>query len=225
MTCTSCGADNPEQSRFCIQCGSALEEAAPPAPAAPQTTPGAYDPQPTSSEYSVGAAPAATTPHDPVAPLYDEVRHAGFLIRFVAFVLDWILLYVVQMIVVLPMQLLSGVDAFNMDGSDVEAAEFAKLFAVVGISVVISIVIQWLYEAVLLSSVNQATFGKQAFGLRVTDLSGERLTFGRATGRHFAKWISYFTFGIGYLIQPITEKKQALHDIIAGTLVVKKPLR
>jgi uncharacterized RDD family membrane protein YckC len=77
-----------------------------------------------------------------------------------------------------------------------------------------------LYFAILESSVWQATLGKRALGVVVTDLSGDRISFGRATGRHFAHYLSAI-FLIGFLVQPFTAKRQALHDKIAGTLVVR----
>jgi len=84
----------------------------------------------------------------------------------------------------------------------------------------------WLYWALMESSEWQATLGKKALGLYVTDLSGSRVTFGKASGRFFAgRGISFVPSigGLYYLIDCImagcTEKKQALHDIIAGCLV------
>jgi uncharacterized RDD family membrane protein YckC len=71
------------------------------------------------------------------------------------------------------------------------------------------------------SSPMQATLGKKICGLRVTDLNGERLSFGRATGRFFARIVSGIPCMIGYLFPFFTEKKQALHDMIAGTLVIR----
>ncbi len=78
----------------------------------------------------------------------------------------------------------------------------------------------WIYEAIMLSSVKQATVGKMVLGCVVTDLNGGRITFARATGRHFAKWISALLLGFGFIMAAFTEKKQALHDLIAETLVV-----
>ena len=80
----------------------------------------------------------------------------------------------------------------------------------------------WLYEALLLSSAWQATIGKMVLGLRVTDVQGQPIDFGRATVRHFAKYLSTLMLGIGYLMVAFTAKKQGLHDLIAGTLVQKK---
>jgi uncharacterized RDD family membrane protein YckC len=80
----------------------------------------------------------------------------------------------------------------------------------------------WLYHALMECSKNQGTLGKMALGLRVTDLDGRRINFGRATGRYFAKIISYMTLMIGFIMAAFTSKKQALHDFVGGTLVLSK---
>jgi uncharacterized RDD family membrane protein YckC len=85
----------------------------------------------------------------------------------------------------------------------------------------ISTVVSWLYSALMESSSKQATLGKMALGIRVTDLDGNRITFGKATGRYFAKILSALILGIGFLMVAFTQRKQGLHDILAGTLVVK----
>jgi len=79
----------------------------------------------------------------------------------------------------------------------------------------------WIYEAAMESSAKQATVGKMVLGLKVTDLEGHRISFARATGRHFAKLISAMILLIGYIMAGFNERKQALHDMIAGTLVVR----
>ncbi|MCP9494468.1 MAG: RDD family protein [Pyrinomonadaceae bacterium MAG19_C2-C3] len=83
------------------------------------------------------------------------------------------------------------------------------------------LLIGWLYEAVMMSSHRQGTFGKMAFGIKVTDMNGNRISFGRATARHFAKYISGVICLAGYFVALFTQRKQALHDLIAGTLVLK----
>lgn len=83
----------------------------------------------------------------------------------------------------------------------------------------LSIVIGWLYEAFQASSSYQATLGKRACGIKVTDEEGRQISFGRATGRHFAKIISGLIL-IG-VMAAFTQKKQALHDVMEGTAVVK----
>jgi uncharacterized RDD family membrane protein YckC len=82
------------------------------------------------------------------------------------------------------------------------------------------IVVNWLYFALQESSSAQATLGKRAMGLRVTDDYGRRIGFGRASGRFFGKIISGLIFYIGFMLAGWTARKQALHDMIAGTLVV-----
>ena len=77
-----------------------------------------------------------------------------------------------------------------------------------------------LYLAIMESSDRQATFGKIAMGLKVTDVHGGRISFWRAIGRELAKIISSQTFCIGFIIAGFSERKQALHDVIARTLVV-----
>ena len=85
----------------------------------------------------------------------------------------------------------------------------------------IGFVIGWLYGALLESSSKQATWGKQAMKLRVTDMEGNRISFGRATGRHFGKIVSSVILLIGYFMMLWTERKQTLHDVMAGCLVYK----
>ena len=89
-----------------------------------------------------------------------------------------------------------------------------------GIGILAVFLLPWVYEAWLLSSDWQATVGKRALGMRVIDLQGRRITFARASGRHFAKYISAFLLGIGFIIVAFSSKKQALHDMLAETLVI-----
>lgn len=151
------------------------------------------------------------------------MRYAGFWIRFAAWLLDVIILG----IAITPIKLaLFGVLGISSSmggfGRHSDPAEFVALMApAIGLSVILSLSASWLYEAFLLSSSKQATVGKMACGLRVTDTYGRRLSFMHATGRHFAKYISGLTLGIGYIMIAFTERKQALHDLIAGTLVLK----
>ena len=75
----------------------------------------------------------------------------------------------------------------------------------------------WLYWASMESSPWQATLGKKALGIEVTDFAGRRISFARASGRYFGKIIF-----IGFILAGFTERKQALHDMIAGCLVVRR---
>lgn len=91
-----------------------------------------------------------------------------------------------------------------------------------GILNILSIILGWIYAAGMESSSLQGTLGKMALGIKVTDLEGDRIGFGRATGRHFGKLISALILMIGFLMVPFTKQKQGLHDMMAGCLVVKK---
>jgi len=131
------------------------------------------------------------------------MEYSGFWRRFVAYVIDNILLSVVFWLLVL---VLGGIGG---DGGVFGAYTLAA--------------IGWLlYYAAMESSSNQATVGKMALGIKVTDLEGNRISFGRALGRNLAKIISVLIFYIGFIMAAFTAKKQALQDMIAGTLVVKK---
>ncbi len=131
--------------------------------------------------------------------------YAGFWRRVAAALIDGLLLSVVTV----PLTLAFG------DGD--AYADAARSSAASSISVVIT----WLYSALMESSTKQATVGKMALGMIVTDLEGRRIGFGRATGRHFAKILSALILGIGFLMIAFTQRKQGLHDILAGTLVIK----
>ena len=87
---------------------------------------------------------------------------------------------------------------------------------------VFCIIVTWLYYTILESSQFQATIGKKALGIVVTDLAGNRISFGRANGRYFAKLVSAMSLGIGFIMVGITTHKQGLHDKIANCLVMSK---
>lgn len=130
--------------------------------------------------------------------------YGGFWERFAAAIIDGIILYI-------PVALLQ----YSMGGAAQEIS--TKMLW----QNVIALAIQWLYFATMESGDNQATFGKKALGLKVTDLQGERITFAKATGRYFGKFISAIIFFIGYLMMLWSPKKQTLHDVMAGTLIIK----
>ncbi len=109
-----------------------------------------------------------------------------------------------------------AVDGFKFIG------DFNMSMGNVNMRNIISLLIIWVYYASMESSPLQATLGKMVIGIKVTDLNFGRITFARATGRHFGKIVSSVTLFIGFIMAGFTEKKQALHDKIAGCLVVKK---
>jgi len=135
--------------------------------------------------------------------------YAGFWRRFAAWIIDQVLLGIVGSVIGFAIGL-----GFGASGSRDTGAQIMGCMA--------GVVIGWLYYALMESSSNQATLDKMALGIKVTDLNGNRISIGRATGGYFAKIISSAILLIGYIMIGFTEKKQGFHDMIAGTLVVKK---
>jgi|HubBroStandDraft_1064217.scaffolds.fasta_scaffold03173_7 uncharacterized RDD family membrane protein YckC len=164
----------------------------------------------------------------PIAPgvsgvaVRSTVQYAGFWLRFVALIIDAIVLGFVGFLVTLPFVASMGFGSFMRGRPPMSPEEWAPLFAGFGRVVLIRFVLNWLYYALLESSAWRGTLGKKALGLEVTDLQGRRIGFGRASGRFFAKFISVLTLFIGFIMAGFTERKQALHDIIAGCLVIRK---
>lgn len=87
---------------------------------------------------------------------------------------------------------------------------------------ILGIIFGWIYFAVMESSSVQGTLGKMALGIKVTDLEGNQVGFGKATGRFFGTIISALILLIGFIMVAFTQKKQGLHDMMAGCLVVNK---
>jgi len=153
-------------------------------------------------------------------PLAPSPAYAGFWRRFLASLIDGILVSVACSQL---NQVLNLILAQVIEVEDTEAGLWRFLAVWLAASLALCLVLNWLYYAVMESSPWQATLGKRALGMVVTDLAGNRISFGRATGRLFARFISGIPLWLGYLIQPFTARRQALHDIIAGTLVVVRP--
>ncbi len=89
-----------------------------------------------------------------------------------------------------------------------------------GLTFLVNLLVSCAYFALFHASERGATPGKMLFGVRVTDLAGERISIARGVGRYFATWVSTIILCIGWLMAAFTQRKQALHDMIAGTLVV-----
>lgn len=154
--------------------------------------------------------------------------YAGFWLRFVAFIIDSIIVYVIQAFVFVPFLGFLGLSiaarSQNMQNmSDAEAMGLVGMvMATLGIAALISFALGILYGAFMESSKYQATVGKLALGLSVTDIDGQKLDFVKALLRNLGKLLSGFIFFIGYIMVAFTEKSQGLHDMMANTLVVKK---
>jgi uncharacterized RDD family membrane protein YckC len=200
MFCSKCGAALAENASFCGTCGQPLPSAQP------------------------GSAPAVPVPQSVVAGR--QAFYAGFWLRFVSYIIDNLVLgipVVILVVVLLAAFGLTGALGQIHPGEPPEA-----MFALFGIGflfcvIFVALVGGWLYYAMMESSPKQATLGKMALGLYVTDMEGRRVSFGRASGRFFSKIITnLIPLAIGWMLAGFTAKKQALHDMIAGCLVLRK---
>jgi uncharacterized RDD family membrane protein YckC len=203
MYCSKCGGLVAEGATFCPACGQPMVAgqgavAVPPPPG-----------------YAGGYAAGGY-----VAPGARRVEYAGFWLRFIAFIIDLIII----MIVTMPFRFatMAMLHLPMRPRPEDVSLMVASMLPILMISTAISMVINWLYFAFCESSSWQGTLGKKALGLQVTDLEGNRISFGRATGRFFGKIISGMILLIGYIMAGFTARKQALHDIMAGCLVIKK---
>ncbi|MGZ4830521.1 MAG: RDD family protein [Candidatus Angelobacter sp.] len=202
--CSKCGAQNAGMAQFCQNCGLGLSSGLAPVQAAAPAR--AYAPAPPVAYTAVPASP-----------------YGGFWIRLLAHLIDHVILGAVAaplfFIMVLPAALRVVHEAERNQEPSPELI-FAILSSVF-IYVALAFAGQWLYEALLTSSSWQGTIGKRVLRLKVVDEAGNRISFGRATGRFFAKILSSMFFCIGFLMIAFTERKCGLHDMLAGTMVVR----
>ncbi|MFI5030521.1 MAG: RDD family protein [Reyranellales bacterium] len=144
-----------------------------------------------------------TNEHAAAMPI---LRYGGFWIRAVAMLIDGFILGIA-------LGLLGAVTGLDFFADDPDQISW--------LAVAVQLAVDWLYEAGLTASPLGGTLGKRAVGLRVVTEQGERISFARSTGRCFAKIVSGLLLLIGFLMAAFTERKRGLHDMIAGTVVVK----
>ncbi len=147
-----------------------------------------------------------------------HVGHAGFWIRFAALIADALLLFLIAAATVLPLRLFIIVFLPGRALSREFCTNLANI--VFGIT---SVLLLMFYDVLQETSDSQASLGKTWFGLKVMDQDENPLDRSTSLIRHFSKYLSLLTLGIGYLLAGITKEKLALHDMIAGTCVVKAP--
>ena len=167
---------------------------------------------------------STTTTASPVV----ATSYAGFGARLVALIIDWIIIGVAQSFVIVPILGLIGL-SFVPDLQNAESMDEAQAIGMVGAIMgamgslwIVSTAISLLYFSIMESSNAQGSVGKLALSIKVTDMDGNKISFGKAFLRSIGKYISGMIMFIGYLMAAFTDKKQALHDMIASTLVVKK---
>jgi uncharacterized RDD family membrane protein YckC len=185
VTCGRCGWQGDEAARYCARCGAELGAAS--------------------------GAPPASYPQSPLrapargfAPVSAAIRPAGFWIRFVAVMIDGVVLLLAQGILFgAGWMLWGGMDA----GILVKGA--TRLFSSI-IGAGYSIVFHWIWGQ---------TLGKMALQIRVVNMDGGPLSFGQSVGRYFATFLSALILGIGFIMAGVRADKRALHDLLAGTRV------
>jgi uncharacterized RDD family membrane protein YckC len=207
MFCSKCGIRVEEGNRFCQACGHEVGAPIIPVPWTPEITP------PVPVGFSAQAASLQS--------------FGSFWARFTAYTIDGLIVGVPSFIALIAALIFFGgfgalIHQAQPDPNAVRAWMFA-VFPLFGLGMLLILVLHWLYFAGMESSAKQATIGKSLMSLQVADANGLRLSFGHATGRFFAKLVSgLIPFMIGYIMAAFTAKKQALHDLIAGTLVLRK---
>ncbi len=142
----------------------------------------------------------------PISENNETTQFGGFWIRVGAYFIDLVVLIVPTLLV-----------SFLV--VSVYATRGQAMIEI--IDLISSLIIWWIYFAILHSSKWQASIGKKVVGLKVSDKSGNRISFARATGRYFATILSTVTFCIGYMMVGWTKNKQGLHDMIAETYVIR----
>ena len=220
MYCSKCGSNQPEGTTFCSACG------APTGGLIPATVPGT--PAPLAAQIPAGAIAGGYAVAQPAyVQTVPQVTYAGFWLRVLAYFIDAIILGIFAIPILIGAAMLMGIggmleniphneDPF-LNGMPPAFMLFILLCGSLGLFGT------WLYFALLESSEWQGTAGKKVLGLIVTDMAGQRVSFMRATGRHFSKIVtSFIPLGIGYAMAGFTEKKQALHDMIASCLVLRR---
>ena len=224
MTCSSCGAHTAEGRPFCSSCGRPLigfTVAGVPVQSSARTSARtrAQTCAPNSSPAISLATPATQ-------------QYAGFWLRVAAAIIDLIILAIPLALAVSYLSVAMGSwRAFlglhpGQTPSDIVAA-FGRtyLFAILCFFLVTG----WLYFALFESSSWQGTLGKKFIGLSVADLRGNRVTFGRASGRFFggrflahAPFVGSLYIAVDCICAGLTSRKQALHDMLAGCLVLRR---
>lgn len=207
LFCSQCGAQITTGAAFCQKCGSRLEAPAAIAPA-PATT---------------GSYPAAAASAYPAVPVLAENCYGGFWIRVAAYVIDYLLIAAVTaplyLLFILPgiLRIMREAQA-GIQPRPESLAPFIATAILLGCAIFVG---QWLYDALLNSSSWQGTVGKHLLHLKVTDDFGNRISFARASGRFFARILSFAAMYVGVIMVAFMERKRGLHDVICSTQVLR----
>jgi uncharacterized RDD family membrane protein YckC len=210
LTCENCGKDLPDGVSFCAHCGTPLSVA--------QIGPVHVPPAPSPAEEIPGPQRFALPQLRPT--------YAGFWLRAVSSLIDRVILSFIFGLIssFRPAVFVIFPDPNSRYSPPATMQEFLMSIphpTPAGFFVLL--LLMWIYYAAFEASSWQATPGKKLLRLYVADLSGRPITFARATFHNVGRMISEMTFWVGYIPAGFTEKKQALHDIVASCVVLRKP--
>lgn len=194
FSCDACSAINATNAKFCNNCGASLSNLS------------------LNNQSHQGDSAPNSFPRKDTGALISDFVFAGFLKRFVAYIIDGALFTVAFILV---MALFSE-STINLELGD------PAMFGYMSQLYLYFCIAWWLYFALMEASSMQGTLGKKIIGIKVVDEQGQRIGFGKATLRHFSSFLSYISLSVGYLMAAFTKRKQALHDIVASCLVVNK---
>jgi uncharacterized RDD family membrane protein YckC len=185
---------------FCSRCGTWLADDAPICPLCGLVLrPGAVASTP---------GPASGMAPRQGAAIIEQVAYAGFWRRCVGLLIDVVVTY----FPIATVRVLLGLPASGSFDPLLPSAWWAALF---------ELLIDWLYASILISSPWRATLGQAVMDLHVTDLDGNRISFARASARYLAQLLNLVTVGFGLILQVFSARRQALHDLVSGTVVVR----
>lgn len=202
MFCPKCGKETDASGKFCQWCGADIEQPVPP------------------------KAVVKVEEEEEEETLTGN--YAGLGRRFFAFVIDAILLFIFITVAATFFNLTQGLKYFyyivvqhapvsELTVAGNNEAAYTPIVAAFG---VLFFIIPWLYFAGFECSRGMATPGKTVMNIVVTDKDGNRISFARATIRHFVKYISAAIILIGFIMIGLTKKRQGLHDKASGCFVL-----
>ena len=196
QVCCSCGNPVLPDGKFCLFCGDLLTESSEKAPTIPDS----------SKPYSESGAESPARP-----------EYAGFWLRVWASAIDICIEAIGALLLSALVYYAMLVLTDRSYGLTAATASYVSGIAAIAFLSVGA----WLYFAFTESSNWRATLGKRIMGLQVVTSTGGKLSFGQATVRHFMKFLSLFTAGVGFMMAGWTKRRQALHDMPIDSLVVR----
>jgi uncharacterized RDD family membrane protein YckC/ribosomal protein L40E len=215
--CPNCGNVNPPFSVYCFKCGMKIPDAA---LLNRKICAGCHAPNAPTAHYCYKCGLPLP---EKLSSGYENIRYAGFWIRFAASLIDGILLSVLTGIISIPF-LLSWFGQFS-DPSFLNSLESGGIFPAsfwtfYWVYLLVTYTVQVIYYTVAVGKWGR-TVGKAALKIKVVKPDGSRVRYGRALGRSLAYYLNGFTLYIGFLIIAFTKEKRGLHDYIADTIVIK----